>query len=77
MAKEKLKVNIGAGTIWKCDGWKTMGNHTKYETDYDYLYDLTSMKPFPFKDESVYLFYSLCTSEHLSDEKNQYMFVGV
>lgn len=74
MAKEKLMINLGAGTIWESDGWSTMGNHTKYDTDYDYLYDFTSMKPFPLKDNSVHLFYSLCMGEHLPNENIQFMF---
>jgi SAM-dependent methyltransferase len=68
---EKLMVNIGGGYFFKRH-WKVLDHPTKWYTykpkAIDVDFDLTSKKPLPFKDNSVYLYYSAHVFEHIPDE---------
>jgi len=63
-----MNINIGAGK-WTHEGWITLGNHTKYETDYNIIFDLNLENPLPLEDNSVDIFYCSHVLEHLSNKK--------
>jgi predicted SAM-dependent methyltransferase len=66
-----LMVNLGAGK-WYEKGWKVLdysGSWYRYPRWFvDFPFDLTSMQPLPFADNSIRLLYSEHVFEHLSDE---------
>lgn len=67
---QTLMVNLGAGR-WYEQGWKVLdhsGSWYRYPKLFvDYPFDLTSMQPLPFHDDSVRLFYCEHVLEHFSD----------
>lgn len=71
LADDKLRVNIGGG-MWYRKGWKVMdwmdGEYTLIPSLVDYNYNLMSLKPFPFASESVSVFYTSHTLEHIPIE---------
>lgn len=67
---QKLMVNIGGG-IWYKRNWKVLDFQSEWYSYnrlfIDYDYDLTKREKMPFEDNSVDLFYSEHTFEHVSD----------
>jgi predicted SAM-dependent methyltransferase len=62
---KNLMVNIGAGQ-WVRRNWKVLEFNSAYYSSFiDYDFDLMSNKQLPFLDNSVYLFYTSHTFEHL------------
>lgn len=79
---QNLMVNIGAG-LWYKRNWKALELQHKQDSNkshrynrifIDYDYDLTSKEKMPFKDNSVYLFYSEHVFEHIPDDCCKYVF---
>lgn len=72
-----LNINIGGGRFVRRH-WKVLdfpSPHYNYPSAIiDYKHYLTSNKPFPFSDNSVNLFYSSHTFEHIPSEFCQYIF---
>lgn len=70
-----MKINIGAGK-WRKDGWLNMDcrspHYDKEGHSTDIEYDLTSGKPFPFKDNSIEMFYCSMVFEHLPNKDVQH-----
>jgi len=77
MDEKKLMVNIGGGRFSRRH-WRVMDfshEHYSYKMGVvDYNYDLTSMLPFPLKDNQVSFFYSINTIEHIPQECCQHVF---
>ena len=76
--KNKIMVNIGGSNFYKRH-WRLMDYKHPETAHYnfpglDYNFDLTSGDKFPFSDNSVYLFYSSHTLEHITDEHCQHIF---
>lgn len=75
--QNELMINIGGGHFF-LPGWKVLDMNTEYynfrEGIIDYNYDLTSSSPFPFESESVKLFYSSHTLEHVQQKFSQHIF---
>ena len=75
--KEYLMVNIGGGHYLR-KHWSVLdfvSKHYSYNQEYiDYIFDLTSGKPFPLKNNSVKFFFSAHTLEHIPQEACQYIF---
>jgi len=74
---DKLRVNLGAGSIWIRPGWTTLDCPSEHYGKYKHIdihHDLMSLDPLPFGNESVDLFYSSHCVEHLPDSAVQYMF---
>jgi len=76
--KTKLNINLGSGR-WLRKGWKNLDySSNQYNSvfqDYaDYNHNLMTFYPLPFKDNSVDLFYSSHTIEHLPDEYVLHLF---
>lgn len=69
--RKKLMIDIGGGRSCRRH-WKVLdipSQHYNYPSwSIDYIYDLTSNKPFPLQDESVSFFYSGNTLEHIPQE---------
>jgi len=69
--EEKLMVNIGGGHFLKRH-WRTLdvphGVRNYWRASIDYQQDLCSKTPWPFLDNSVYIFYSSHTLEHVHPE---------
>lgn len=74
---EKLMINIGAGQNYFRRHWKVMDFSTSHYTFHrgiiDISHDLTSNKPFPFKDNSVFCFYSSHTFNYLPEENCKFI----
>lgn len=74
--ENKLLVNLGGGYFFQRH-WKVLDHPTKWYTyktkAIDIDFDLTSNKPLPFKDNSVYLYYSAHVFEHIPDEFCQHI----
>jgi SAM-dependent methyltransferase len=65
-----LRINLGAGN-WFVRGWRVLdhqGHWYRFAPGFiDFPHDLTSLRPFPFADGSVDLFYCEHVFEHLND----------
>lgn len=74
---KKLMVDIGGGYSFKRH-WKVMDYSTKHYVFVngvvDYNFDLASGKPFPFETESVTLFYTSHTIEHILQKHIPHIF---
>ncbi len=70
------RVNMGGGNFLRHD-WINMDQPSKWypykEGVIDCKFDLTSGEPFPFKDNSIDLFYSCHTIEHIGDENFEHI----
>lgn len=77
---QKLMINIGGGD-WYKKNWKVLDFQSEWYSHnnhfIDYYYDLTSKERMPLEDNSVDLFYSEHTLEHISDECCTYVFTEV
>ena len=77
---KKLMVNVGGGPFLE-KGWSVLDfqcEHYQHKRKYiDFWYDLTSFEKMPFSDDSVYLFYSEHTFEHISDRPCWFVFSEV
>ena len=74
---KKIMINVGGGYYFRRH-WKVM----EYETEWyryspgviDFKHNLSSEEKFPFKDNSVYLFYLSHTIEHIPQKYCQHIF---
>ncbi|MHA1313176.1 MAG: class I SAM-dependent methyltransferase [Candidatus Helarchaeota archaeon] len=73
---QKLMINIGGGEYVRRH-WKVLdyiSDHYSHRNIYiDYNFDLTSNKPLPFSDNSVALFFTSHTLEHIPQEFCQFI----
>lgn len=73
----RLLVNVGAG-VWYARGWKVLDHCGQwYKANrplIDFEHDLARLRPMPFRDRSVHLFYSEHVFEHLPDAYCHYAF---
>jgi predicted SAM-dependent methyltransferase len=73
----KIMVNIGGGE-WYKKRWKVLdfqGEWYSFNRHFiDYNYDLTSKESFPFEKNTVSLYYSEHTLEHIDDDCISYVF---
>jgi len=75
--RENLMINIGGGYFFRRH-WYVLDyiSHTynRPRGIVDYNYDLTSKKPFPFENNSVKIFFTSHTLEHVPQEYCQHIF---
>jgi len=75
--KEKLMVNVGSGIFFRRH-WKNLDFPSEWyrfgKGMIDYEYDLTSGEKFPFENDTVYIFYSSHTMEHMQQKYCQHIF---
>jgi len=75
--ERKIMINIGAGEFY-LRHWRNLDYRTSYynyrDGLIDYFHDLKSPRPFPFRDNQVYLFYSSHTLEHIPQKFCQHIF---
>jgi len=73
----ELMINIGGGKYYR-KHWRILDFPSKHypypSSDIDYIFDLTSDKSLPFKDNSVKFFFSSHTFEHIPQEHCQHIF---
>ena len=77
LRKDYVMINIGGGKF-KRKHWRVLdmaSEHYNWKNEeFDYVIDLTKNVPFPFKDNSIKIFYSSHTFEHIPQEHCQHIF---
>ncbi len=78
--EDRVMINIGSG-VWYKPHWKSLDFYSEWygakrwlKLSLDYVYDLTSLEPFPLEDATVDLYYSEFAFEHIPDHCSQYVF---
>ena len=75
--EQRLMINIGGGYYFRRH-WRILDSRSEWygfiKGAIDYEFDLLSGAPFPFASDSVYLFYSSHSLEHIPQEYCQHIF---